>query len=403
MSRREFSQRRRSCAHFARAAAVFLVMIAPALGAAAAYLPSDDATVLERVPAQAAVARLAPLRKAVAADRRDLASALDLARGYIDIGRTNGDPRFVAYAEATLAPWMAQPQPPEPVLVLQATALQYLHQFSAALQLLDRAIAKSPGDPQAWLTRAALLELRGDYAEARRACGRLVQSADQLVALTCLASINSRSGRLAASYRALRAPPLDDSRLPAALRSWTLAELGDMAERLGDDLAAERCYRATLAIAPQDGFVKTAYADLLLRQQRNREAIGLLHDGEPQDNLLLRLAIAGQRTTSADGARWAALYEARLQAAERARDRTHLREQALFALDVRHDPARAVNLAAANWAVQREPADVRVYARAARAAGSRADLDVIARWANDVHYEDRVLGDLASRGSEPDR
>ena len=390
----------RTCAHFARTSALFVAMIAPSVVQAEAYLPTDDDTVLERVPARAEVARLTPLRRTVASNPADLSAALGLARGYIDLGRANSDPRFVAYAEATLAPWMARPQPPEPVLVLQATALQYLHQFNAALRLLDRAIAISAHDPQAWLTRAALLEMRGDYPDARRACGHLVQTADQLIALTCLASVNGRGGRLADSYRVLRTLATDDPRLPAALRSWELTELGDMAERLGDDSAAERSYRAALAITPEDSYVKTVYADLLVRQQRNREVIALLQGAEPQDNLLLRLAISGLRAASADGPRWAALYEARLRAAERDRDLTHVREQALFALDVRDDPATAVRLAAANWAVQREPADVRVYARAARAANSFADLAVVAQWVSESRYEDRVLGDLSLRGGE---
>ena len=106
---------------------------------ASPHTPSDDSIVLEHVPAAAATQRLAPLRARVASDPGDLESAIALARGYIDIGRTNADPRFVSYAEATLSPWLQTRHPSPVVLTLAATARQYLHQFDEALTLFKAA------------------------------------------------------------------------------------------------------------------------------------------------------------------------------------------------------------------------------------------------------------------------
>jgi hypothetical protein len=73
----------------------------------------------------------------------------------------------------------------------------------------------------------------------------------------------------------------------------------------------------------------------------------------------------------------------------------HLRERAMFALDVQHDPARALQIATENWQQQREPADVRVYVRAARlahrqASGERDELE-LRQWLAATHYEDATL------------
>jgi tetratricopeptide (TPR) repeat protein len=379
----------RSCA-FARTIAC-LALAAATAALATPYVPQADAVVLEHVPARSALERLSPLRAAVAARPQDAGAALELAQEFIEIGRREGDPRFVAYAEPVLAPWLSRAHPPERALLLQATALQYLHQFDAALALLDRALALAPLDGQAWLTQAALLELRGDYPAARRACARLTRAADALVALTCLASVDGRSGALAASYASLRQVASTDPRLPAEVRSWTLTVLADMAERLGEGATAETDLRAALAATPDDPYVSAALADLLLARGRAQDVLTLLAGKEAQDGLLLRLAVAGKRCGDGAAARWAAMYAARMREARRDGDVTHVREQALFLLEVADDPQAALAAAAANFRTQREPIDVRLYVKAAERAHSTADRGAVAAWIAAARYEDRAL------------
>ena len=363
------------------------------------YIPARDSDVLERVTARSALDRLEPLRRTVAANPGDLPAAIALATGFLQLGRAAGDPRYIAYAQATLMPWLRRGNAPERVLVLQATALQNQHQFAAAMQLLDRAMQLEPRDPQVWLTRAAIYSLHDDVPNTRSACARLTRTADALVALTCLAGIDSRNGRLNSSFAALQRVFVDDARLPAELRVWILTQLGDMAERLGDDIGAERYLQAALKAAPDDGFSLAAYADLLIRKGRSSEVIGLLAGREAQDNLLLRLSIAGQALESDDGRRWADMYAARVQAAQRDGDTVHLREQACFALDVQHDAARALQIAAQNWQQQREPADVRIYVRAARGArpseGGELSEAPLRQWLRSTRYEDATLALVA--------
>jgi hypothetical protein len=101
------------------------------------------------------------------------------------------------------------------------------------------------------------------------------------------------------------------------------------------------------------------------------------------------------RLRTADGRRWSALFQARYEAALKADDFTHAREHARFLLEVKGDSAGALKLAARNWQVQREPADVRVYLAAARAAGNQPALQVIQQWIAQTGYEDRwASGDV---------
>ena len=375
---------RSSCAAGAMLVATFI-----SLAHGEAYIPDSDAVVLERLAAAPAMRQLEPLRSAVRRNPHDMTSALQLAQGYLAIGRETSDPRFISYAQATLAPWL-QANPPAAVLVLQATALQSSHRFDEALALLDRALALEPRNAQAWLTKATLLQVQGDFDNARAACQRLLQSADHTIALTCRASVDSLTGRLDQSYQALQRVAHASPEGSADLSAWILGQLAEMAVRLGSFAAAEQHFRGALRRTPRDSYLQAAYADLLLLQDRNKDAIELLRDGASQDVLLLRLAIAARRAGAADASHWAQVFDARRRAT-RPDDNPHLREHARFLLDVADQPQAAVLLARKNWEIQREPADVALYLRAARRAGSATDEEMVRAWVAEVGYEDRTL------------
>jgi tetratricopeptide (TPR) repeat protein len=351
-------------------------------------IPSSDREVLERLPASVATRELMPLRRALLNDPDDLPNALQLARGYLEIARSTSDPRFVSYAEAVLEHWMRQTSPPASVLVLQATALQSLHRFDAALVLLDRALALDATNAQAWLTKATLLQVQGRFDEARASCQRLLRTADQIIALTCLMTIESLSGGLQRSYQALQR--VASTAAPGDQGVWVSGQLAEMAVRLADFTAAERHFREALRAKPGDVYLRAAYADLLLLQGRHHDVIKLLGNGTSHDVLLLRLAIAGRRTNAPQTKQWIATFDARRRAV-RPDDNPHLREHARFLLDIRDRPADALRVARQNWRVQREPADVQIYWRAANAARSTVDEQVVLEWMGRTSFEDRAL------------
>lgn len=390
VSDEESGRDRKVAPHFFACAAFLLLPLFATHALSEPYVPDSDALVLERVPAALATRQLEPLRRQLSAEPRDLQSALELAQGYLEIGRETSDPRFVSYAQATLTPWLEQENPPAPVLVMAATALQSSHRFDESLALLDRALAGDPQNAQAWLTKATVLQVQGNLSAARAACRQLLQTASQLIALTCVTSVDGLNGQLESSYRALQRVFARDSGAEEDIRSWVLGHLGEMAVRLGNFDTAEEHFKAALRATPGDVYLKGAYADLLLLQNRDREVVELLDGSESQDVLLLRLAIAGQRIGTDEGARWERLFDARLRAA-RPDDDTHLREHARFMLEVSGDAARALELAQKNWQVQREPADLHVYMNSAHRAKKPQAAEALHEWVRQTGYEDRTL------------
>ena len=363
------------------------------------HVPADDTAVLERLTRGAGdpVSReLATLRARLAESPQDLTRAAAYARKNIEASRRASDPRFLGHAQAALAPWWNQKEPPDEVLLLRATIRQSLHEFDLALQDLAVLVMHTPDDPQVWLTRAVVLAVGGRYADARQSCMPLARLASGWATATCFASVDSQSGKAKEAYKKLgatlgREPPTD-----AAGTAWAFSSLGEVAMRAGDDDGAERDYRFALEADPSDVYARAALADLLLDRDRAAEVLPLLAGKESDDGLLLRLALAGTRTGSAAAKDHVATLRARHQASRDRGDVVHRREQARFELAF-GSPREALALARANWDVQKEPWDARVLLEAALAAGDPAAAGVVTTFLAENHAEEPRLVALAAR------
>ena len=253
---------------------------------------------LAEVPA-GATHRNAP-SLALTANRLDL--ALPVAQFDISRARATGDLRFLGYAEAVLTPWLDRPEVSAEVLVLDATILQSRHAFEASLLVLDRALKLRPDDAQGWLTRATVLRVLGRYDEAESSCERLRPAADPAITSLCTQSLRGLSGHLSDAYEAIKSLPAQE--LPVEVRAWRYSELGEMSERLGDGEGADHWFREGIAIAPDDLYLRTAYADPCCGRAAAADTLALLSDYQTMEPMLLRVALAHRQLR--DGAGFAA-------------------------------------------------------------------------------------------------
>ena len=363
------------------------------------YVPRNDADILERLPldqTQSGRAQLRVLRQQLRAQPNNLLLAVPLALRYIQQARAAGDPRYLGYAQATLAPWWDQAQPPVDVQILRATLRQSLHQFDASLTDLADVLRRHPQHVQARLTRAAIRQVRGDYTDARRDCLTLVPLATPLVAYTCVCSVSSLQGQARASYDLLQRIVDRDTEAQSTERQWALGVLAEIAERRGDTGAAQRHYRAALRAGQSDAYLLGAYADFLLDQRRPAEVVALLKDDTRIDGLLLRLALAEQALGAAEYATHRDQLRARFAAARARGDGLHQREEARFQLVLEHDPRQALRLAQDNWLTQREPADARILIESAIAADAPYAARPVLQWLDRRRVEDARLKKLWS-------
>ena len=372
--------------------ALVALLGAASLAQATPYLPTDDAQVLEQLPERLdpSLREVKRLRTALAAHPGDLDLAVMLAKRSVEAARSTGDPRFLGQAQAALGPWWKLPDPPGPALLLRATIRQSNHDFNGALADLDRLIGRQPSDGQALLTRATVLAVQGKYEAALADCTRLAPLTVPLVVAGCRAAPASLSGDAEGAYRAL----IDGlARMPNAdsgLREWALTLAGEIAERRNDFVNAQRHYRDAYALDAHDPYLIAAYCDFLLDRGRPRETLPFLVNQTLNDNLLLRLVLAEAKLPDQHAAYVDHRRELadRFDAAHRRGDTLRTREEARFRLWIENDGATALTLARANWKVQREPADLRILAEAATAAGDRAAQSEAATWIADHRLQD---------------
>ena len=177
---------------------------------------------------------------------------------------------------------------------------------------------------------------------------------------------------------------------------WVLTLLAEMANRLGDDAAAENFYQQALNTESPDSYLLGAYADFLLDQKRPQEAIELLKTKTRIDPLLLRYAEALKMAHSKEAAGQIQVLKKTFAAAALRGDTVHQREQSRFELRLMHNPKRAIDLAKKNWQVQKEPADARIYLEAAIAMNDKDAIATITNWIALNQLQDATLNRLIS-------
>jgi Tfp pilus assembly protein PilF len=376
-----------------------VVLLAAGTSIAAPFVPADPKAVLERLPEAAADSfsrELRQLRRELARDPGNLELSTRIARGYIQRARAEADPRYLGYAQAALAPWSGAGSPAS-VLVLRATIRQGLHDFPNALADLSAALEIEPRNAQAWLTRATIQQVRGEFGEALKSCRPLERLAGELLATACRAGAASMSGEAGESYERLRETLARHRAAPPRVRQWALTSLAEMAERQGKSRLAEAHFKEALAAGEPDAYLKGAYADFLLDERRHAEAAALLRNELRADALLLRLALAEQALSLPRAAGHVEALKARFLASRMRGDSLHRREEARFALHVLNQPHEALRLAQENWAAHREPWDARIYLEAAVAAGNAAAARPVLEWLRDNRVQDVRLAALAQQ------
>lgn len=363
------------------------------------YVPTSPAVVLQRVPASTdpRVRQFKRLRAELGQHPDDTKRALKLARAYIAYGRSTGDARYLGRALAVIEPWMNNPPPPVPVLVVHATILQSRHHFKAARKELQTLLERDPGNVQGWLTLATVAMVQADYPLADHACVHLAAVGGDFMGIACTASLRALTGHAKQAYQLFSLIEHPGPEAPPAIRAWIEGLMADTAKRLGKMKEADAHYRKALQLTPGDNFLLADYGDFLLDRGRPRAAARLVRDYTQSDTSFMRLVFAEAALGSPHTRHDIAEMAARFAAMDKRHTHVYRREEARFVLYLEHDPQRALKLAAKNWTVQRAPKDMRIYLEAALAAGKPAAAKPVLALLDDSHLQDPFVNRLARK------
>lgn len=377
---------------------IFLLSSYITYAISAPYTPNSPLQVLETIPTNASIAskEFKNLRVLLNADPNNTAVATQLAKRFIERSRIEGDPRYLGYAQAVLAPWWKMSNPPIEIMVLRATLLQSTHHFDQSISELDKILKLDPNNGQAWVTRATILQVQGKYEEAYASCEHLYKLTSSLITITCATNVRNLNGQAASSYQKLKKVYAESRETNSTIQVWVLTLLAEMAVRQGDNVAADQYFQKAMKVEDPDSYLLGAYSDLLLDQNRSQEVIKLLKTKTKIDALLLRYVEALSTLNSADAASQIEILKQRFAAALLRNDTVHQREYSRFELRLMHNPLTALQIAKKNWEVQKEPADARVYLESAIAAKDKSSIQTMVQWITTKKLEDVTLDKILS-------
>ncbi|HYC42935.1 MAG TPA: hypothetical protein VEB70_08110 [Noviherbaspirillum sp.] len=367
------------------------------LADAVPYLPKSDEHVLERLPFKPndPVAReLSQLRATLRRDPHNLEAAVTLANRYYGMVGEEGDPRYLGYAQAALAPWWDLPAPPVAVQVLRASIRQYRHDFAGAVDDLGQVLERDPRNVRALALRAVIHIVQARYAQARIDCQALREAGSPLVGFGCESMVDGLTGKAVPAHAALNTAVRRSVDIAPHDMLWLQIRLAELAQRHGRDDVAESHFRQAMALGIPDTFLLAAYSDLLLDKKRYPEVVALLRDKARSDVLLLRLVLAERALALPTAKERQAVLAARYAASQMRGETVHQQEEARFELEIRNDAKKALALAQENWKVQREPRDARIFLEAARAMKDPISAQPVLQWLEESGIEDAYLIDL---------
>ena len=366
------------------------------------FVPADDNEILERLPAlllpSPVFQEVKQLRSTLDDSPDDWTIVSRLAERYIEIARSQSDPRYMGYAQAILEPWWQQSNsPPVNAFLLRAIIRQYEHDFDGATADLKEVLTVQPRNEQAWLIKATIETIQGDYREALKSCNNLLRKSSMIRAIACQSVPASLSGKAEVSYRLLKRMVAVLPSASARETTWMLTSLGEIAWRMGLFDAADRHFQTALSTGVRDIYLLRVYGDFLLQQNRPSEVISLLSSETRIDSLLLRLTLAEKVLGSESLDKHITLLQARFDANRQRRSAMHKGDEARFTLDLLGDSERALALAKQNWQLQRESADTYILLRAALSSNNDLTVKMTIEWLAGKGTKDILIDIIVSQ------
>ncbi|MEO0530668.1 MAG: hypothetical protein AAF266_08835 [Planctomycetota bacterium] len=355
---------------FIAAAGIATTLVAGPIVAGKPYVPADESEVLETLPTIIFAQRdkVALLRERLSSEPGNEQLAATIAQHYVDVGKSEGDPRFFGYARAAIQRWWDEPTASASLLRVRAKLKETDHRYQAALDDLGVLLEATPGDQQALVEVANINRVLGEYAAAREASDALGDASESIPAMVAsvpLLAVTGEAKEADALLAAQRERIADE--VPDVL-PWFHTMRAEIARSLGREADAETHYRTGLKVSPWNSYLKRSYADFLIDRDRPEEALAMLGDDLRDNGSLLRAAIAARMAGKAGLAgMWSEQLCDRFAETRLRGDLPHGRYEARYELEF-GDARTALDLALANWGRQKEYRDARNVLEAAIAA-----------------------------------
>lgn len=301
------------------------------------------------------------------------------ARRLLDAAASTGDSRLMTRADTLLAGLGEKRSDSNDALLMRAYSAQHKHDFDVAMTHLGTLLERDPRSSRTRLMRAGIHLVQGRIKAARSDCAVLALGVDASAGQLCIASLALRMGDLEQSARILDGWLRQGANDPFFWHALVMR--ATVADRAGDDAQAGRLFARALRLAPGDVRTLMPFSRYMRRIGRGRELERVLSQLQLSDGLHLQRALAAHAADLPDAGALAQAQSRRYAHTRAASVLPELRDEAEYWLVLRGRPERALDLALANFAEQRDHEDVVILMRAAEAAGRPQALMPLRGWA----------------------
>ena len=365
------------------------------------YTPDSEDEVLVVLPKSFFENRdkFTELRDRLNANPKDAELAAVVAKGYLALGNQSGDPRFYGYARAAIDRWWAADADAGPaILKIRAAIKEKDHKYDEALTDLDAARKKSPEDADILLKIGNIYRVKGRYKEAFDVGDQLESLAGVVPAALCRAPVMAQTGNAEEAYELLgKSLPSAEKDFPSVVQSIRTMR-AETAAVLGREKEIEEHFVAGLSENESDYYLLRGYGDLLLDREQYDKALDLLRDHTIDTGILLRAAIAAEKSGDTELAlQWTRELENRFEEIRLRGGQPHGRFESRLALELKSDPAAALEIALENWGKQKEVRDTRNVLEAAIASNDPAAANEVIEFLRSNNNQHVLLKKLVEK------
>jgi tetratricopeptide (TPR) repeat protein len=243
---------------------------------------SVDRPAMDAAPAADADATIQALRAAVGDDSAAADDYTSLGDAYYARARTSGDPADIERAERAYDTALTSDRGDVGAVTGKATVALSRHDFAGGLELARRAHRLEPALVAPYPALIDGLIETGRYREAARTLDAMVRRKPSLAAYSRVSYFRELHGDLAGAAQALRLA-ISAGSGTAEGNAFVQSALADLEAKRGRYAAAERAYRAALAIQPGFGPAASGIALLQAGHGELRPAVAKLRGlvGDP--------------------------------------------------------------------------------------------------------------------------
>ena len=362
-------------------------------------IPESDDSVLVVLPKSFLANRseLSRLRERLNADPSDPKLAAEVASQYLALGNRTGDPRFYGYARAAINRWW-DTDTNAAILKIRAKLKEKDHLYDEALSDLQSALQQAPEDAQTLLEIGNIYRVQGRYEKSLAIADQLQAIAGEVPATLCRAPVMAQTGKADQAYDLLtKILPDAKANFPSTVQ-FILTIRAEIADILGKDTEVEKHFIDGLVENPDDFYLLRSYSDYLLDQGKPSEALELIRNYTADTGVLLRAAIAADRSGDSElASQLTSELETRFEEIRLRGGQPHGRFESRLFLELKNDPKSALKTAIENWQKQKEVRDTRGVLEAAIAAKDPASAKPILEFLRSNNNEHLLLEKLAKQ------